>query len=169
MELLEGSKRYNKVFYTENGRIYRRCGKCKEILPLTNFHRKKRTRYNIGGYCKACNSDYLHNYSSTIKGRDIKQKSNSQYWSQYYQENRESILKYRKGKYNPVKLYANNAVYRALKSGKLIKPDFCSKCGESWSKIQAHHEDYHKRLEIIWLCISCHKRHHNKEGNSARI
>lgn len=47
----------------------------------------------------------------------------------------------------------------ALQSGKLIRPDNCSKCGVT-GKIDGHHEDYSKPLEVIWLCKICHAEIH---------
>ncbi len=151
------------VFYTEKGQIYRRCAKCKEILPLSSFYRQKRVRYRVGGYCKSCNSDWLSNYGASPKGREIKRRANRSYWPQYYQENRDRLQNHKKENHQPGKARTGNIVCAALKSGKLIKPDACSKCGKSWCQIQAHHEDYNKPLEVIWLCKSCHRRKHNGE------
>lgn len=37
-----------------------------------------------------------------------------------------------------------------------IKPDGCSVCKEKTGKIEGHHPDYEKPLEIIWACRDCH-------------
>lgn len=60
-------------------------------------------------------------------------------------------------KRNPGKREANTAVYRAVKAGKLIRPAACQDCGIS-CKPHAHHEDYSKKLEVVWLCCPCHKK-----------
>jgi len=94
----------------------------------------------------------------------------------YYQLNKTGILKYiklnawkYKGKYkerfirharlyrikNPIKYRARYYLYNAVKSGKILKPLICSKCKKK-TKIEAHHSDYSKPLEVIWLCRSCH-------------
>lgn len=62
-----------------------------------------------------------------------------------------------RGKF-PEKARAHDIVKRAKRSGKLIPKD-CEHCGDK-EKIQAHHEDYSKPLEVIWLCIPCHHRVH---------
>ena len=62
-----------------------------------------------------------------------------------------------------VKRKANRAVQRAIVSGKLIRPTSCEECGSA-GKIDAHHEDYSKPLEVNWLCKKCHHKrtyHHN--------
>lgn len=51
---------------------------------------------------------------------------------------------------------AHEAVRSALKSGRLIKPDTCERCGGS-GPIEAAHDDYKRRLDVHWLCRSCHR------------
>ena len=64
--------------------------------------------------------------------------------------------RYRK---NPAPYIARAKVQRALRSGKLTKTP-CECCGEE--KVQAHHHDYDKPLEVQWLCRKCHTTHHYK-------
>ena len=53
---------------------------------------------------------------------------------------------------NPERNKAHRAVFTALRNGSL-KKEFCF-CGEK--KVEAHHENYSKPLEVEWLC----KIHH---------
>lgn len=56
---------------------------------------------------------------------------------------------------------AHAATTKALRSRRLV-PRACQNC-LSPENIHAHHEDYEKPLEVLWLCASCHKRlHHGK-------
>ena len=43
----------------------------------------------------------------------------------------------------------------------LIK-DTCKVCGTN-ENVEAHHEDYSKPLEIIWLCRNHHREHHKNQ------
>lgn len=54
---------------------------------------------------------------------------------------------------------ARAAVSYALKMGRLTKPTECTRCG-SESRIEGHHPDYSKPLEVLWLCVRCHKIEH---------
>jgi hypothetical protein len=51
---------------------------------------------------------------------------------------------------------ARTSVMNALKSGRLIKQS-CRKCGKP---AQAHHEDYDRPLDVIWLCSEHHAELH---------
>ena len=59
---------------------------------------------------------------------------------------------------------ARQKVKDAIKYGKIIKGK-CEKCGDI--KTSAHHKDYSKPLDIIWLCHSCHMKEHKniRTGN----
>lgn len=47
----------------------------------------------------------------------------------------------------------------AIRRGELVKPDKCSLCHKH-DIINAHHPDYSKPLEIIWVCSMCHGNIH---------
>ncbi len=49
----------------------------------------------------------------------------------------------------------HGATKRAIKSGKIIRPSLCDKCGLA-CKPHAHHWDYDHPLQVEWLCKSCH-------------
>lgn len=53
----------------------------------------------------------------------------------------------------PLKETAHQAVKYGLKTGR-IKKSPCADCGNK--KVEAHHNDYTKPLEIVWYC----RRHH---------
>lgn len=76
-------------------------------------------------------------------------------------ENKSQIAKHVSGwkKRNPQKSAAHTLVLWAVRSGVLIKPERCSECQKK-SKIEAHHNDYLKPLEVIWLCKICHSKKH---------
>lgn len=72
-------------------------------------------------------------------------------------------------KRDPIKQRAHNQVAQAVKNGTLVRPEECSVCfavnghgAKGWAKIEAHHPDYSKPLEVIWLCAKCHNKVHPK-------
>ncbi len=69
-------------------------------------------------------------------------------------------LKIRYRKKNDPKDKARGILNRAIKSGKIVRPNICSKCLEP-KRVQGHHFDYEKPLEVIWLCQKCHSLEHH--------
>lgn len=68
---------------------------------------------------------------------------------------------------NPEKLQARRLAREAIRKGTLIRPDQCSRCPTKtikkygWkSNVEGHHTDYSKPLDVIWLCLECHKLEH---------
>lgn len=59
---------------------------------------------------------------------------------------------------------AYSSVKNAIVHGVLVRPAVCGKCGDApkpakdgRSRIQAHHHDYSKPLDVEWLCAKCHR------------
>lgn len=46
----------------------------------------------------------------------------------------------------------------AVKTGKVTKPTHCEDCKTEPKRLEGHHEDYSKPLEVIWLCTPCHAK-----------
>lgn len=57
---------------------------------------------------------------------------------------------------------ARLCVARAIKSGRLTRQS-CSGCGSA--RAQAHHDDYSKPLDVLWLCTVCHAAKHAPEAS----
>lgn len=60
----------------------------------------------------------------------------------------------------PEKWRARQLARYAIKIGQIIKQP-CEVCGEM--KVQAHHEDYSKPLEINWVCIKHHREKYHRK------
>jgi hypothetical protein len=54
---------------------------------------------------------------------------------------------------------AHSAVARAIRNGTLGRIP-CVRCGNE--KSVAHHEDYDKPLDVVWLCQPCHVKRHKE-------
>lgn len=69
---------------------------------------------------------------------------------------------------NPEAYKAHTSLNNAIRDGRIVKEP-CSVCG-STERIHAHHKDYSKPLNVIWLCARCHHRIHalfpEIEGNN---
>lgn len=61
----------------------------------------------------------------------------------------------------PYKHAAQMRVYYAVKRGELVKPGHCSRCPET-HRIEGHHDDYSRPLDVMWLCTACHRVRHRE-------
>lgn len=71
---------------------------------------------------------------------------------------------------------AQNMVEHAIRAGSMEKKDTCEQCGsqerfkDGRSAVQAHHCDYNKPLEVMWLCQKCHHEwHKNHEAKKKEV
>ena len=86
------------------------------------------------------------------EGRTEEQRQRRRDWEREY--NQRPDVKKRKD--------ANQYVKLAIKFGDLTRPDTCDRCGKE-CKPEAHHEDYDKPLDVMWLCKECHEGAHHYE------
>jgi len=56
---------------------------------------------------------------------------------------------------NPEKYRAQNKLNNAIRDHKISRPIICDICGGG-GVIHAHHTDYSRPLDVIWLCARCH-------------
>ncbi len=144
----------------------RQCRTCGESKPLMGFY--SQTNGNLQRDCKECWKAYVRanrlaradQYREYERGR-----ANLPHrvaLREAYAQTPQGIASGAKAKRayierNPVKRAAHNAVWCALKSGRLT-PLPCEVCGEV--KAQAHHGDYGKPLDVRWLCATHHAEWH---------
>ncbi len=76
----------------------------------------------------------------------------------------EERVKYRKRtityKADPTKNNARLSLNYSVRHGLIKKPKKCSVCKNALGRIEAHHKDYSKPLEVVWLCSVCHGKKH---------
>ena len=132
------------------------CFKCKRSLPISEYYSQSRMSDSLLGKCKDCTKlDVSNNRWANIE-------KIREYDRQRYRSNPARRLdiyertKLRRAQY-PEKRRANDAAYNAVRDGRLIKPEKCSRCGLRGRRIEAHHPDYSKPLAVIWVCTTCHR------------
>ena len=129
----------------------KKCFKCERVLPVENFYRHPRMTGGRVGKCKTCNkADVTENRNKRID---------------YYREyDRARGAHGGSGNKQPAnKTRAWNMIQRAVAAGKIKRPEFCERCGSS-RYIHAHHDDYAKPLDVLFLCAVCHKARHKELG-----
>lgn len=118
----------------------KRCWMCKRNLSVKKFNYDRSSFDGLANQCRECAKEYKQYH-----------------YEQYYGELYNRQIEYRQ--IHPERRNAFAAVYEATSKGVLIRPDVCSKCGKS-GYIVAHHDDYDRPLDIVWLCLSCDRQLH---------
>lgn len=106
------------------------------------------------------NSPRYNNKEAIAKRRLYYKKWSLEHGKDYYHR-KSKHLRFLIKKYklqNPLKVKAREILNNTLISGK-IKRGVCH-CGKT--KTQAHHEDYNKPLDVVWLCVDHHMELHRK-------
>lgn len=86
---------------------------------------------------------------------------------QRYRKKHKEIVDECNNRYNkkyPKRRSARVLLNCAIRNNILEKPSECSKC-KKLCKPEGHHKDYDKPLDIVWLCIPCHRRLHFEQIN----
>lgn len=140
------------------------CPSCKQDKSRKDFSLSNRRADGLRAYCKDCEREKQLEYNKRTnyqseyysKNHDIRLEKSKQ-WAK---NNREKVNKYVREYYKRpdvwIKWRARLYVKQAVKRGKLIKPAHCEAKDCNVTKIQAHHPDHKKPLDVIWLC---HKHH----------
>ncbi len=123
------------------------CAGCKIAKPLIEFYKDKRKMFGCDVYCKSCRRVAYRERRQ--KHKETFRRKEKRYYAKHRIEILERVKKYNSE--NPEKRRARDIVRLAKKKGDLI-PVLCF-CGVN---SEAHHVDYSKPLEVVWLC----KRHH---------
>jgi len=146
----------------------KKCSKCKEEKAFTCFYKDGGTKDGYNYQCKDCRRQTEKAYAEKNPEK-VKEKNR-----RYHEEHREEILERKREwrqtehgkkicrknssdwkKKNRWKNEAHGAVERAINKGELVRPSECSICGAT-SRIEGHHEDYNDKLNVVWLCNTCH-------------
>lgn len=167
----------------------KRCTKCQELKPLSEFYKDTKARDGLAYRCKICTKkkvrDYNQDHRDEIAQRkaqryQVNRETVRQQHAKYYQANREEVIKKSKiyattpegkegkkkyvQKYraaNDTKVKAHRKVNHAIEKGKLPKASTqkCARCGD-----QAREYHHHKGYEPEhWLDIEpvCARCHRN--------
>ena len=151
------------MFYKDRGNVDTYCKQCRKNLA-------KEWRAKNPGRCRELRSAWREkNPGREAQGQrdrdrrdywsdpDAYRKRASEYISSLTQEQRAKRNARRRAEYAQTpKVKARLSVLSAIRLGALVRPSQCSKCGGRGKRIEAHHEDYGKPLNVVWLCSVCH-------------
>lgn len=135
-------------------KVCRRCGVDK---PLDAYSPDPRGRQGRFAVCKACRN------SQQRGDREAQGDGYRKYIREYRRDWKRGIKRQRVAPVSDGPTYrkpnqmakAHAAVNNAIAGGQLVKGTECSQCG-AVEKLHAHHQDYTRPLDVLWLCARCH-------------
>jgi hypothetical protein len=134
----------------------KKCFKCEEEKPLTEFYRHKQMADGYLNKCKECVKTYVRGYyrlhEEERKHYERERNKTPERKLQRAEYQRTRRLNHRE------KCRANDAVGKAKLKGRLV-PEPCEVCGTT-ENVEAHHPDYSKPLDVQWLCFTHHRELH---------
>lgn len=98
---------------------------------------------------------------ATSVGTRVEQGDGKRKGEQTERMKKSSITNKRWREKNPEKARCHSIVWRELRNGRIV-PEPCHICG-STDKVQAHHRDHSKPMDITWLCPYCHRAVHSMQ------
>lgn len=130
------------------------CPRCDKTKPTTDFYVIKSRRDGLSSYCMPCQRVYAEERDRTPEGKITLAKKSRKMM-----------------KYSPDKWRARAKLRYAVKIGEVQKPENCERCGISREdrRMEAHHPDYSKPLDVRWLCQLCHKLTHGKLADPSLV
>lgn len=154
------------------------CFKCLVVKPLSDFYKHPMMGDGHLGKCKECakadvrahraaNLERIQEYDRMRGGLDYRKAFNA---ARAKTPDGAKIAAKAKAEWaarNQEKIKAERAAANAVRNGRLVRGP-CETCGTT-NKVQGHHDDYTKPLDVRWLCPKHHAEHHKKHREAARI
>ena len=135
----------------------KRCFKCNTLKPLEDFYKHPKMADGHLNKCKQC-AKHDSNSRREEKLDEIREYDRQRSKNKDRMRASQEVTKiWREA--DRRRSAAHSAVARAIKSGLLVRQP-CQECGEP--KSVAHHEDYDRKLDVMWLCQPCHVQRHQR-------
>ena len=119
------------------------CNDCYKEKPISDFYKSAINKDGLLGRCKACRKQKVSDNRGNKKLLSYNQVApHKKFWLAE----------------NKIKKKAHQMVAYAIQKGDLVRQP-CERCGTDKAVI-AHHEDYTKPLDVVWLCAHHHRERH---------
>lgn len=144
----------------------KKCTVCEKTRPRSEFGKHAKATDGLRSECLPCKRKREKRWREANSGRRREQVKRSKL------KNPETVKRANRAyrERYPERTKAQGALYYAIKRGRVAKPDCCEQCNKRCKshELDAHHHDYSKPLDVIWLCRQCHVDTQREERGEAR-
>ena len=133
------------------------CFKCNTVKPLSEFYTHPRMADGHVNKCKEC----YKNDSTANRNKNLEKVRAYDRARGKEPERIKAVTEITRAwrVEDSRRHMAHSSVARAVRNGTLVRQP-CCRCGAE--KTVAHHEDYERPLDVVWLCQPCHKQRHKE-------
>lgn len=121
------------------------CSKCEELKSTSEFHRDNHLKSGFRSSCKECTKVTEVTRTWRRNNKERRRKYLNEYMRVYKKKHPKKVK---------ARALANTNAH-------IVKGSCCEQC-QSLKDLQMHHEDYDKPLEVVTLCVPCHRKIHNE-------
>jgi hypothetical protein len=150
----------------------KRCRSCGVVRKLDAFAKHHLAHDGHRRDCRSCVATGKVKSRSTTPAESARRKELA---AKPEQRVRNRLTVERWSEANPEAKLARRKLAKAIREGKIVPAKVCQISGCSNPKVEAHHHDYARPLEVLWLCRGCHSRRHHgarltlRKGVSRRL
>lgn len=144
------------------------CRKCGEEKQVQEFSQDRRRPGGISLICRRCDSirrgTFRIDHIDSERARERRPDQWRRKWdlSRHIRIARTIANNKALQLAGDIRYSARSALRSAVQSGRVKKPTACFECGATNRQLHGHHEDYHRALDVVWLCPVCHGARHRK-------
>lgn len=129
------------------------CRGCSLQKTMGSFYCHSKMADGHLNFCKECVKTRVRgHYDRTLDERHAYE-ANRNMTQRRKEQLQESSVRSRAA--HPDRYRARTAVGNAVRDGRLVKEP-CALCG-STERVEGHHHDYAKPLDVTWECFKCHR------------
>jgi hypothetical protein len=147
------------------------CISCKLTAPIFDFYKHPMMADGHLNKCKTCCKKHANEHRANnleavraydrsrsmlphrVAARDLYQQTDAGKLAHQQANKRWQELQ-------PIRRAANLILGRAVKNRRIIKPNLCQAQDCTETKLEAHHPDYDRPLDVVWLCNKHHRECH---------
>jgi hypothetical protein len=149
----------------------KQCYKCHSVKPLDEFVPDKKMTGGYQNKCRECrNVEKREDYRLYKTRPDLlsKLRARARVGSDKYRgrhgQKQHKVSRMAWALRNKHKVSAQRVARYAVQRGRIARGTLCERCGCAPKKLQMHHHDYTKPLDVLWLCTACHGKAHHKQA-----
>ena len=136
------------------------CGRCGKRKDASEFYVNRASEDGLTAMCRLCSAEYQKARrerlnASKPEGWKKKTEDKASYMKAWHEKHPGYMTQAKRDWWNKNRdrMRVKDALRYAIRTGKVVKLP-CQECGVQ--EVEAHHPDYSRPLDVVWLC----KEHH---------